>query len=424
MSQLNTDNTSCSGTLRVSSDNFSNCVQMASSPSSSNSDKTFTLDPSDNLTGGTTYLTRVTTGVKDVAGNALSSQYDNSTGFTTTSSSTQMGGSIQGTELDLTTAVTTFAGSGNQGVTDGAAASAEFRSAKGITTDGTNLYVADTANHLIRKIVISTGVVSTIAGSAGSSGKTDGTGTAAKFKDPTRLVPVGNNLYVADTGNHRIRKVVIDNGTVTTFAGSSSGNDDHPTGTLAEFDEPIGITTDGTNLYVADYKNHRIRKIVIENGTVTTLAGSSSGVSNGMGTAASFRNPRGITTDGTNLYVTEKESHTIRKIVIDNASVTTLAGRAGSWGSTDGQPENARFNKPNGITTDGTNLYVTGYVNNRIRKIVISTGVVSTLAGSSAGYTDHETGLSAQFDFPWGITTDGKSLYVIEMNNHRIRKID
>ena len=79
----NTSNTSCSGTLRVSSDNFSNCVQMASSPSSSNSDKTFTLDPSDNLTGGTTYLTRVTTGVTDSAGNALSSQYDNSTGFTT-----------------------------------------------------------------------------------------------------------------------------------------------------------------------------------------------------------------------------------------------------------------------------------------------------------------------------------------------------
>ena len=122
--------------------------------------------------------------------------------------------------------------------------------------------------------------------------------------------------------------------------------------------------------------------------------------------------------------MTEKEGHTIRKIVIDNASVTTLAGKAGSWGSTDGQGADARFNKPNGITTDGTNLYVTGYENNRIRKIVISTGVVSTLAGSSAGYTDHETGLSAQFDFPWGITTDGKSLYVIEMNNHRIRKID
>ena len=91
----------------MSSDNFSNCVQMASSPSSSNSDKTFTLDPSDNLTAGTTYKTRVTTGVKDAAGNALSSQYDNSTTLTA-SSGTLMGGSIQGIELSLSTAVTTL----------------------------------------------------------------------------------------------------------------------------------------------------------------------------------------------------------------------------------------------------------------------------------------------------------------------------
>ena len=147
----NSSNTTCSGTLRVSSNNFSKCVQMASSPSSSNSDKTFTLDPSDNLTGGTTYLTRVTTGVKDAAGNAMSSQYDNSTGFTTTSSSTQMGGSIQGVELDLSTAVTTLAGS-SSGNTDATGTSATFNYPKGITTDGTNLYVSDTYNHRIRKI--------------------------------------------------------------------------------------------------------------------------------------------------------------------------------------------------------------------------------------------------------------------------------
>ena len=148
----NTDNTSCSGTLRVSSDNFSNCVQMDSSPSSSNSDKTFTIDPSDNLTGGTTYLTRVTTGVKDAAGNAMGSQYDNSTGFTTTSSNTQMGGSIQGTELDLSTAVTTLAGSSSGSIDHNTGTSAKFNNPRGITTDGTNLYVADRNNHRIRKI--------------------------------------------------------------------------------------------------------------------------------------------------------------------------------------------------------------------------------------------------------------------------------
>ena len=199
----NTSNTSCSGTLRVSSDNFSNCVQMASSPSSSNSDKTFTLDPSDNLTAGTTYKTRVTTGVKDAAGNALSSQYETSSGFTTYTN--LMGGAIQGTELSFSSAVTTFAGS--------------------------------------------------------SSGNTDATGTSASFNWPHGITTDGTNLYVADYGNHRIRKIVIDNGTVTTLAGSSLGSADNATGTSASFQGPRAITTDGNNLYVADGTNHRIRKI-------------------------------------------------------------------------------------------------------------------------------------------------------------------
>jgi len=130
------------------------------------------------------------------------------TSFTVSSSesSTQMGGSIQGTEFDLSTAVTTLAGFSLAGSTDDTGTSASFDSPWGITTDGTNLYVADTDNHRIRKIVISTGVV-------------------------------------------------------TTLAGSSDGYADHNTGTSASFDSPTGITTDGTNLYVADHMNHRIRKI-------------------------------------------------------------------------------------------------------------------------------------------------------------------
>ena len=305
----NTSNTSCSGTLRVSSDNFSNCVQMASSPSSSNSDKTFTLDPSDNLTGGTTYKTRVTTGVKDAAGNALSSQYETSSGFTTYTN--LMGGAIQGTELSLSTAVTTFAGS-SSGNTDATGTSASFNRPHGITTDGTNLYVADYGNHRIRKIVIDNGTVTTLAGS--SLGSADNaTGTSASFNNPMGITTDGTNLYVADYGNHRIREIVIDNGTVTTLAGSSSGNTD-ATGTLASFNKPAGITTDGANLYVADFGNHRIRKIVIDNGTVTTLAGSSSGNTDATGTSASFNNPQGITTDGTNLYVSDTNNNRIRKI--------------------------------------------------------------------------------------------------------------
>jgi sugar lactone lactonase YvrE len=233
----------------------------------------------------------------------------------------------------------------------------------------------------------------------------------------------GTNLYVSDTGNHRIRKIVISTGVVTTLAGSSQGSTDHNTGTSASFNAPEGITTDGTNLYVSDTGNHRIRKIVISTGVVTTLAGSSSGsTDHNTGTSASFNAPRGITTDGTNLYVVDKGNHRIRKIVISTGVVTTLAGS--SSGNTDATGTSASFNNPVGITTDGTNLYVADKDNDRIRKIVISTGVVTTLAGSSSGFANHNTGTSASFNAPQGITTDGTNLYVSDNGNHKIRKIE
>jgi sugar lactone lactonase YvrE len=340
-------------------------------------------------------------------------------------SSTQMGGSIQGVEPDLSTAVTTFAGS-SSGYTDATGTSAKFYYPRGITTDGTNLYVADQNNHKIRKIVITTGVVTILAGSTSgtpndSKGNTDDTGTSARFDLPTGITTDGTNLYVTDTDNHRIRKIVISTGVVTTLAGSSSGNTD-ATGTSAQFSNPIGITTDGTNLYVADKGNHRIRKIVISTGVVTTLAGSSSGSTNhNTGTSASFNTPLGITTDGTNLYVADYGNDRIRKIVISTGVVTTLAGS--SSGNTDATGTSASFNNPVGITTDGTNLYVADQNNQIIRKIVISTGVVTTFAGSSRGYTDNATGTSAKFYNPIGITTDGTNLYVADFGNHLIRQI-
>ena len=219
------------------------------------------------------------------------------------------------------------------------------------------------------------------------------------------------------------RKIVISTGVVTTLAGSSQGSTD-ATGTSASFYFPVGITTDGTNLYVADFNNHRIRKIVISTGVVTTLAGSTSnysGSTDATGTSARFNYPRAITTDGTNLYVADRKNDRIRKIVISTGVVTTLAGS--SQGYTDDTGTSARFYLPRGITTDGTNLYVADTNNHKIRKIVISTGVVTTLAGSSSGSTD-ATGTSARFQFPQGITTDGTNLYVSDTYNHRIRKIE
>jgi len=226
----------------------------------------------------------------------------------------QMGGSYQGVELSLSTAVTTVAGTGSSGSANGTGTSASFNYPRGITTDGTNLYVADNSNHLIRKIVISTGVVTTVAGT-GSSGSANGTGTSASFNAPEGITTDETILYVADTSNNLIRQIVISTGVVTTVAGTGSTGSANGTGTSASFNIPQGITTDGTNLYVTENNNHSIRQIVISTGVVTTVAGTgSSGSANGTGTSASFNNPHGITTDGTNLYVAEMSNHLIRKI--------------------------------------------------------------------------------------------------------------
>jgi hypothetical protein len=361
-----------------------------------------------------------------------SSSSSDTTDTSTTNTTTQMGGSIQGVELSLSTAVTTVAGTGSTGSADNTTGtSASFNQPSGITTDGTNLYVADSMNNLIRKIVISTGVVTTVAGT-GSNGSANGTGTSASFNYPSGITTDGTNLYVADSNNHLIRKIVISTGVVTTVAGvaGSTGSADNTTGTSASFNYPSGITTDGTNLYVAETSNHLIRKIVISTGVVTTVAGTgSSGSANGTGTSASFDNPNEITTDGTNLYVADSNNHLIRKIVISTGVVTTLAG-TGSSGCANGTGTSASFNAPNGITTDGTNLYVGETNNHIIRKIVISTGVVTTVAGTvssactvSSG-SANGTGTSASFNQPSEITTDGINLYVADLGNHLIRQIE
>jgi len=344
----------------------------------------------------------------------------------------QMGGSIQGVELSLSTAVTTVAGTGSSGSANGTRTSASFNQPSGITTDGTNLYVADSMNNLIRKIVISTGVVTTVAGTGSNGSEDNTTGTSASFNYPSGITTDGTNLYVADSNNHLIRKIVISTGVVTTVAGvaGSTGSADNTTGTSASFYYPSGITTDGTNLYVAETSNHLIRKIVISTGVVTTVAGTgSSGSANGTGTSASFDNPNEITTDGTNLYVADSNNHLIRKIVISTGVVTTLAG-TGSSGCANGTGTSASFNAPNGITTDGTNLYVGETNNHIIRKIVISTGVVTTVAGTvssactASSGSANGTGTSASFNQPSEITTDGINLYVADLGNHLIRQIE
>jgi len=387
----------------------------------SSSSTTVTSISSDNythssLTNGTAYYYKVAA-VDASSTGTLSSEVS-------ATPSALLGGSIQSGPLTLTTKVTTFAGSGSTGSTDSTdPATATFNNPNGLTTDGTNLYVADNANNLIRQIVISTGEVTTIAGS-GSRGRSDGIGTASSMYTPIGISTDGTNLYWSDHLNDTVRQMVISTQVVTTLAGATTSGSADGTGIGATFYRPYGTTTDGTYLYVADYFNHSIRKIVISTGVVTTLAGTgSSGSSNGNGTAASFTYPTGITMDSTNLYVAEKDGRRIRKIVIATKEVTTLAG-SGSAGNVDATGTSASFATIMDITTDGTNLYLAQYNYQSIRKIVIATGVVSTVAGGSEGFLNHDTGTSAKFQYPYAITTDGTYLYVGENDNQRIRRIE
>ena len=282
-------------------------------------------------------------------------------------------------------AVAVLAGTADtSGTVDGTGTAAKFNGPFGITLSGTDFYVADINNHAIRKVT-SAGVVSTLAGSAGSSGSADGTGAAARFFTPKGLVSDGIHLYVTDTSNQTLRKVVIGTGATTTLAGGAgtSGTTD-ATGTAARFNAPFGIAFDATDLFVTDTGNHSIRKVTT-GGVVTTLAGTSgtSGSTDATGASALFNTPSGIVSDGTNLFVADSGNHTIRKIVIATGAVTTLAGSAGSAGSADGTGAAARFNVPIGLTIDNAgNLYVTDQNYTKVRKVDTSTGAVTTIAAT------------------------------------------
>ena len=284
--------------------------------------------------------------------------------------------------------VSTVAGQGgHSGGSDGAGSSAQFSGPTDVATDSAgNVYVADTKNDTIRKVTPA-GVVSTMAGYTGVSGSVDGVGNAARFNYPTGVAVDGTgNVYVADTDNETIRKITTA-GMVTTVAGQAgvSGSTDG-TSSAARFNGPSGVAVDATgNLYVADTLSHTLRKIT-SSGVVSTFAGAAgvAGSVDGTGTVARFYGPQGLAIDGSgNLYVSDTNNSTIRRVVISTGVVTTVAGLAGTSGAVDGPGSLARFYYPSAVTVDGTgNLYVADTDNNTLREIS-SSGVVATIAGEA-----------------------------------------
>ncbi|GAB5522944.1 MAG: hypothetical protein Roseis2KO_08160 [Roseivirga sp.] len=323
--------------------------------------------------------------------------------------------------------VTTFAGSGFGTQQDGTGTSATFTSPKSIATDAAgNIYVAESGiggTPLIRK-VSPEGVVVTIAG--GASGYVDGTGTDAGFIRPFGIaVDAFGNIFVSDLGNtnaNTIRKITPD-GVVSTFAGSAgfSGNTDNY-GTSATFTSPKGLAFDGSgNLFVADGFN--IRKIATD-GLVTTVAGNgSAGSAEGTGTSASFNQPTDIAIDESdNLYVSDYVNNKIRKIT-PAGIVSTFVG-TGAQGADDGPGTSATFYFPFGLTFDNSgNLYVADWANEKIRKVTPNR-VVSTFAGSGTTGTQDGIGTSASFNYPDGIAFNiDNAIYVGDDGNHLLRRV-
>jgi sugar lactone lactonase YvrE len=373
--------------------------------------------------------------------------------------------------------VTTIAGQlGETGSDDGLGADARFFSPQGLAADEAgNLYIADSVNSTVRKLVLASNQVTTIAGTAGQSGHLDGRGPAARFQSPAALALDGaGNLFVTDMDN-TIRKIVLGTGDVTTVAGQPgvSGSQDG-IGTAALFTQPQGLAADGAgHLYVADTENRTIRKIVLATGTVTTLAGSV-GVNetiDGIGSAAGFASPQGLALDGAgdlfvadyygnkirkvvlataavsslpqseqwqwpnflaydgagHLFVTEGTRHTVFQVSLPTFEMTTIVGRPSSIGGNDGVGAEARFNGPSGLASDNQGgVFVADTFWNTIRMVDSASGRVTTLAGSIDGSYGNRDGLGteARFDCPSAVAYDGQGiLYITDTNNQLIRKL-
>ncbi len=314
--------------------------------------------------------------------------------------------------------VTTLAGSGTAGSSNGAGVLASFSNPNGVALDPTgNVYVADQANNLIRKITAA-GTVTTLSGTL-TSGSSNATviGAIASYNGPTGVaVDATGNVYVADFGNNQIRKIAT-TGAVTTLAGGTRSGNANGTGTAAGFNGPAGVAVDAAgNVYAADFNNNLIRKITAA-GVVTTLAGSTAGNTNGTGTAASFNGPRGVVVDAAgNVYVADANNNLIRKVTAAGV-VTTLAGN-GSAGNASGAGTAASFYYPSGVAVDAAgNVYVADANNNLVRKVATD-GTVTSVAGS--GYLS----LKTPFNGPVGVAVDAAGmLYVADAYRQIIQKV-
>ncbi|HLK62639.1 MAG TPA: discoidin domain-containing protein [Bryobacteraceae bacterium] len=334
--------------------------------------------------------------------------------------------------------ITTVAGNGFGGFSGdgGLATSAALNLPQGVKIDGAgNLYIADFGNFRVRKVSAG-GIMSTLAGTGQSGNGGDGGLAAnASLNDVTDVaIDSAGNVYISDAGNHRVRKVTP-GGMISAFAGTGvqGYSGDGGQAASAQLNRPIGLVIDANNyLYISDSSSQNIRRVNLNSGVISTYAGNGTAAFSGDGgqaISASLMFPLGLAADGAgNLYIADAGNNAIRKVT-PTGIITTIAGSGVQAGfSGDGGPAaRALLNVASGVGVDGAgNVFIGDSGNNRVRRIDAATGIISTIAGSANnGYSgDGGPAASALLNFPWGISVDPSgAIYVADRDNNRIRKI-
>jgi sugar lactone lactonase YvrE len=358
------------------------------------------------LDGGTTYanIAAATSATYTIAATAISDDLKRFRVIATNvaGAATSPGAILRVDPASIGDRLDVYAGSiGTTGSKDSTLLASRFNDPHGIAMDAAgNIYVSDIRNYTIRKITPA-GVVSTLAGSPGVQGFANGTGAAASFYYPKGLaVDAAGNVFVADWGNHLLRKITPA-GVVTTVAGVP-GEIGGPSTNRLNFPSAVAVDAAG-NLYVANTGDQTICKYTTSGGFVLAGASGVRGKTNAAGQFARFDGPTDLVLDGLgNLFVADKDNSLIRKIVISSAEVTTYAGDSTAAGFADGTGGAAKFANPIALTIDATgNLYVSDYVNNVIRKIAPG-GVVTTVLGQvrSDPSADFRTGADPRLGWP------------------------